>query len=421
MRSFFLLAAALGTSAAVVPHAPLKINTPVPGAAQCEPLLITWSGGIRVSPCSLVARIPYVFDIVISSPLCCRVMRPSSVSGHSSGWLMQSSTKIFPLKLEFIFGRMPVKHLKYGAQNRDEKRAYTLGIASTSDGDLLPLEQVWGGLTDASLPTADADGYEEAQDRGFHFTVAASKKSTSLFSTEKTMEELLEFVIQPHIDGVIADDPDLDEDQKSLFYIDIYPVHTSMLFRTYCILQPQDVGIQRVAKHHPMRCPRKASYNLSSECLTSRETRKALRKYLENDTILAEEVKARLGPHSKLPPPSDIGINAGVDITDGDDVPKDEQDQEADDIDDDTGVPLPAVVDRVLRVRVQDRSGRWVAKGGVRANGEARISAADAEENIWAYNPRGELCAKGGVPADESESDSEGSGSGDDYDAKSDK
>ncbi|KAJ6618939.1 hypothetical protein B0H10DRAFT_2217210 [Mycena sp. CBHHK59/15] len=46
MQSFFLLlAAALGTSAAVAPRAPLEISTPVPGAAQCEPMLITWSGG----------------------------------------------------------------------------------------------------------------------------------------------------------------------------------------------------------------------------------------------------------------------------------------------------------------------------------------------------------------------------------------
>ncbi|KAJ7856042.1 hypothetical protein B0H13DRAFT_1902827 [Mycena leptocephala] len=103
-----------------------------------------------------------------------------------------------------------------------------------------------------------------------------------------------------------------------------------------------------------------------------------------------------------------IRINAGVDITDGDDVPEDEQDQEADDIDDDTGIALP------------DISDRWVAKAGVRADGEARLST-DAEE-IWAYNPRGELWTKAGVLADESESgsDGEGPGSGDDYDANGD-
>ncbi|KAJ7456209.1 hypothetical protein FB451DRAFT_1407535 [Mycena latifolia] len=76
MQSFFLLfAAALGTSAAVAPRhsAPLEINTPVPGAAQCEPIIITWSGGIRASTCSLVARIPHVVDFWIVSPLRCRV------------------------------------------------------------------------------------------------------------------------------------------------------------------------------------------------------------------------------------------------------------------------------------------------------------------------------------------------------------
>ncbi|KAJ6554851.1 hypothetical protein B0H19DRAFT_1294878, partial [Mycena capillaripes] len=131
----------------------------------------------------------------------------------------------------------------------DEKRAYTLGVASDMSGGLLPLEQVWAGMSKGSLPTADADGYQEAIDRGFHFTFAASKKRTSHFSTEKTMEELIEFVIQPHVAQVIADDPDLDEDQKCLFYVDIYPVHTSKPFRTF-VFDKQDVGIQRVAKHH---------------------------------------------------------------------------------------------------------------------------------------------------------------------------
>ncbi|KAF8137732.1 hypothetical protein K438DRAFT_1881623 [Mycena galopus ATCC 62051] len=51
MRLFFLLlAAALGASAAVAPRAPLEINTPcaipLSHSPQCEPLLITWSGGI---------------------------------------------------------------------------------------------------------------------------------------------------------------------------------------------------------------------------------------------------------------------------------------------------------------------------------------------------------------------------------------
>ncbi|KAJ6621541.1 hypothetical protein B0H10DRAFT_1945349 [Mycena sp. CBHHK59/15] len=129
-------------------------------------------------------------------------------------------------------------------------------------------------------------------------------------------------------------------------------------------------------------------------------------------TILAEEIKARLGSCAEPLPPSDIGININ---DDGDVGSEDEQDQDVDDIDDDSGVSLLVVFDRVLRVRVQDPSGRWVAKVGVHTDGEARISAGDAEEDIWAYNPRGELWAKGGVPADDSDSESEKAGTGDNY------
>jgi hypothetical protein len=113
--------------------------------------------------------------------------------------------------------------------------------------------------------------------------------------------------------------------------------------------------------------------------------------------------------------PSNVRINTEVDITDGDDVPEDEQDQEDNNIDNDTGVPLLVVVDRVLWVRVQDRSGRWVAKAGMRVEGEERLSAGDAQEDIWAYNPRGKLWAKGSIPPEELDPESENAGSGDDY------
>ncbi|KAJ7635947.1 hypothetical protein DFH06DRAFT_919000, partial [Mycena polygramma] len=72
------------------------------------------------------------------------------------------------------------------------------------------------GATAASLPKKDADGYQEAMDRGFHFTFAASKKRTSHFSTLKTMRELLRHIIKPYIDEVIANDAELDEDQVSI-------------------------------------------------------------------------------------------------------------------------------------------------------------------------------------------------------------
>ncbi|KAJ7761302.1 hypothetical protein B0H14DRAFT_3165715 [Mycena olivaceomarginata] len=49
---------------------------------------------------------------------------------------------------------------------------------------------------------------------------------------------------------------------------------------------------------------------------------------------------------------------------------------------------------------------------------QRRVNESCSEENslqIWAYNPRGELWAKGGIPPEESDPESENAGSGDDY------
>ncbi|KAJ7841568.1 hypothetical protein B0H14DRAFT_2586791 [Mycena olivaceomarginata] len=82
--------------------------------------------------------------------------------------------------------------------------------------------------------------------------------------------------------------------------------------------------------------------------------------------------------------PSSLHLNPdGANIADRDGIlSEDEQDQEVDDIEDDMGVPLPLVVECVLHVRVQDTSGHWLAKVGIYADGEAQLSAGDAEEDI---------------------------------------
>ena len=73
---------------------------------------------------------------------------------------------------------------------KDEKRAYTLLVASTAGGDFLPFQQVWAGATSRSLPSEDADGMADAESYGFHFAFARSEKKTSHFSTLKTMREV---------------------------------------------------------------------------------------------------------------------------------------------------------------------------------------------------------------------------------------
>lgn len=150
---------------------------------------------------------------------------------------------------------------------KDEKRAYTLLVASTPSGVLLPFQQVWPGKTPQSLPLAQASGMDEALDRGFHFAVAASESSPrSHFSTLKTMKEWVEEIFLPYVEGVIEADPNLDKNQKAILFIDAYPVHTGRDFREYMrrhenviviyvpanctgIFQPADVGLQRPIKH----------------------------------------------------------------------------------------------------------------------------------------------------------------------------
>ena len=73
---------------------------------------------------------------------------------------------------------------------KDEKRAFTLLVASTADGGFLPFQQVWAGASVQSLPSQNAPWMQDAHDRGFNFVFSKSNKKTSHFSTLKTMKEV---------------------------------------------------------------------------------------------------------------------------------------------------------------------------------------------------------------------------------------
>jgi hypothetical protein len=82
---------------------------------------------------------------------------------------------------------------------KDEKRAYTLCVSSTPAGDILPFQQIGGGMTSKSLPfkgSLTQLPMSEAAKRGFHFAFAASEKTNSHFSTLKTMKEA-SYVVLP--------------------------------------------------------------------------------------------------------------------------------------------------------------------------------------------------------------------------------
>jgi hypothetical protein len=74
---------------------------------------------------------------------------------------------------------------------KDEKRACTLLVASSADGDFLPFQQVWSGTTNCSVPSDRAPHMVEAHERGFDFMFAKSEKNKgSHYSTLKTMKEV---------------------------------------------------------------------------------------------------------------------------------------------------------------------------------------------------------------------------------------
>jgi hypothetical protein len=61
--------------------------------------------------------------------------------------------------------------------------------------------------------------------------------------------------------------------------------------------------------------PGKPEYNLSYACLSSRSSQRDLRKYLQQDTILAEEIKSRLGAINLLTSHQMLGLLATKSLT----------------------------------------------------------------------------------------------------------
>jgi hypothetical protein len=72
-----------------------------------------------------------------------------------------------------------------------KQRTYTLLVASSADGDFLPFQQVWVGVSNRSLSSAHAAHINNALKQGFDFAFAKSEKNKgSHYSTLKTMKEV---------------------------------------------------------------------------------------------------------------------------------------------------------------------------------------------------------------------------------------
>lgn len=160
---------------------------------------------------------------------------------------------------------------------RDERRAYTLCVASTPAGTLLPFQQIWSGAReDRTLPSKSVLASAEA--KGLRFTVAKSEKKTSHFSTLKTMKEVhaclscsslpdhthslcqwMRDVFVPHVERTKAS-LNLKDDQKSLLILDCYPVHTGKPFRTFVLDEFPNIFLMYI----PANCELRRSTSCSN-------------------------------------------------------------------------------------------------------------------------------------------------------------
>ena len=74
---------------------------------------------------------------------------------------------------------------------KDEKRGYTLYVATAADGSFLTFRQDCGGKTRKSTPEKTSKGHDESTKMGFNFTFAASKKKrNSNYSTLKLVKDV---------------------------------------------------------------------------------------------------------------------------------------------------------------------------------------------------------------------------------------
>ncbi|KAG9085676.1 hypothetical protein FRC06_003501, partial [Ceratobasidium sp. 370] len=143
-----------------------------------------------------------------------------------------------------------------------EKRAFTLLVAASNSGDLLPFQAIYGGKTARSLPDANARGFSEARRLGFLLDYSGSD---TYWSTQSTMQRFVSLILAPYFRAQIKQH-NLPSSQRCIFQIDCWSVHRSAEFRGWMatdypwiiilyvpggctgLFQACDVGLQRVLK-----------------------------------------------------------------------------------------------------------------------------------------------------------------------------
>jgi hypothetical protein len=112
----------------------------------------------------------------------------------------------------------------------EEKRQITAVLGSSMAGDMLPLQLIFAGKTERSRPAATP----ASTAAGFHLT-----SSDNHWSTQQTMREYIEHVIEPYRQRKIKE-KGLKQDSRMVLVLDAWSVHRSEEFRSW------------MAKNHPL-------------------------------------------------------------------------------------------------------------------------------------------------------------------------
>ena len=111
----------------------------------------------------------------------------------------------------------------------DDKRQITAVVESSLDGCLLPLQLIFQGKTDASLPPHT----DESRNAKFHLT-----KSSNHWSSQETMQEWCKHIFVPWRDKMI-EQHNLPNNAAAVLQLDVWAVHISKEFRAF------------INNHHP--------------------------------------------------------------------------------------------------------------------------------------------------------------------------
>ncbi|KAF9509948.1 hypothetical protein BS47DRAFT_1319917 [Hydnum rufescens UP504] len=142
---------------------------------------------------------------------------------------------------------------------KEEKCQFTLMVASSAAGDMLPFQSIHKGKTAVSLPLAKAHARGELM--GILWTAGGDTHWSSLAAMQAWVDKVLVPYIQTTVQCLM-----LPKCQRAICYIDAWSVHQSNELSAWMkhkhpnikvtfvppgtrILQPADVGLQQVIKH----------------------------------------------------------------------------------------------------------------------------------------------------------------------------